>query len=126
MSKFQSFIMFCTVGALSALIDLVFLYIGVDVLHVPLLISATVSFSFASINGYFLNQKLTFKKQGSASFFQYFKYLFVSVIGLLFTLILLHIFTNIFNIYYLISKMITIIVVVFWNYTANILWVFKK
>lgn len=125
-SKTQKFILFCFVGAISVFIDLSLLYIGVSILHWYLYIVATFSFSVSSINGYFLNRKLTFKDSSKVNFVQYLKFFLISAIGLGLTLILLYIFTHIFLFYYLYAKIITIVLVVFWNYFANTLWTFKK
>lgn len=126
MYKLKNFILFCAVGATSSLIDISLLYIGVDFLHIPLLISATFSFILASTNGYLLNQKFTFKHSLSPNFKQYMKFFVVSLVGLGLTLVLLHILTNTFNMYYMHAKIITVLLVVFWNYSISTLWAFKN
>jgi len=114
------------VGAVSTLIDLFLLYIGVNILGLNLLISATLSFSIASVNGYLLNQSLTFKRSKKASFTQYIQFLMVSFVGLALTIILLYFFTGCLHMYYIIAKLVTVLIVVFWNYFANIIWTFKE
>lgn len=126
MAKLQNFILFCLVGGTSALIDMSLLYASVEFFNIPLLLAATLSFSVASINGYVLNQKFTFKNEKNVSFSQYLMFLTVSLAGLGLTLALLHMLTNIVGLHYLIAKIITIAIVVFWNYFANTLWTFKK
>ena len=46
-------------------------------------------------------------------------FILISTIGLGFTEILLYLFTDIFGIYYLISKIIAAIIVLFWNFIAR-------
>lgn len=46
-------------------------------------------------------------------------FLIISTIGLVFTEILLYFFTDILGLYYLISKIIAAIIVLFWNFIAR-------
>lgn len=46
-------------------------------------------------------------------------FLLISAIGLVFTEILLWLFTDVFGLYYLISKVISAIIVMFWNFIAR-------
>lgn len=46
-------------------------------------------------------------------------FILISTIGLGFTEILLYLFTDIFGIYYLISKVIAAVIVLFWNFLAR-------
>ena len=46
-------------------------------------------------------------------------FLLISTIGLVFTEILLYLFTDILGLYYLISKIIAAIIVLFWNFIAR-------
>lgn len=124
-SKVARFVTFCLIGATSSAIDISLLWVGVSILNLNLFLAATLSFGVASVNAYVLNHKITFKS-GPTSFTKYLQFLIVSVIGLLLTLILLHIFTEYLNMYYLFAKIITVVLVVFWNYFANVLWTFKQ
>lgn len=124
--KSSRFILFCVVGATSSMIDMAGLYAGVDILHLNLYLAATLSFALASVNGYYLNQRLTFKSSERATLRQYLQFLLISVVGLGLTIFLLHAFTAYAGLHYLIAKIITIILVVFWNYFANVFWTFRK
>jgi len=46
-------------------------------------------------------------------------FLAISALGLVFTEILLWLFTDVFGLYYLISKVIAAIIVMFWNFIAR-------
>ena len=46
-------------------------------------------------------------------------FLLISAIGLVFTEILLWLFTDVLGLYYLISKVIVAIIVMFWNFIAR-------
>lgn len=122
-----NFFIFCFVGIISTLIDICLLYIGVEFFNLKVLISATLSFIVASINGYILNKKITFKHDKTpTNGKQYLQFLFVSIIGLIFTLVFMYTFVELLNIFYIYAKIITVILVVFWNYNGNLFWTFKK
>ncbi len=122
--KSSRFVAFCLVGGTNSAVDIFFLYVGVSLANLPLFIAASISFVLASLNGYLLNQKLMFKNSAKSTK-KYFQYLAVSIVGLLLTLALLHVFTAYLMIHYLIAKVITIILVVFWNYFINAFWTFR-
>jgi putative flippase GtrA len=119
-------LIFCMVGAVSAAIDIALLYFFVETVGLPLLVSATIALFAASINGYILNKLFTFKDSSKRVKTQYILYLAVSIGGLLLTLALLTLFTELFAVYYLHAKLITIIMVTAWNYILNHYFVFKE
>jgi putative flippase GtrA len=122
--KSNRFVLFCIVGAISSLIDIALLYVGVSVLHLHLFVAATLSFALASVNGYMLNRLMTFKT-ARASTAQYLQYLLVSIVGLGLTLLFMHVLTAYLLLHYLLAKIVTIVLVVFWNYFANAFWTFR-
>lgn len=111
-------------GGISTIIDILLLYVGFNIFGINLYISAVFSFCIASVNGYLLNQNITFDKN-TGGFVNYIKFLGVSIVGLILTIVLLYFFTTILSIHYLLSKIITVLIVVFWNYFANSVWTFK-
>jgi dolichol-phosphate mannosyltransferase len=121
---FGKFAIFCMVGAVSTLIDISLLYALVEFASLPVLLSATISLTVASINGYILNKRLTFKDHSTRYARQYISYLFVSCIGLLLTLGILAIGIHIFNMHYLFAKIIAVVLVTSWNFSVNYLLVF--
>ncbi len=123
--KNSRFVRFCIVGGISSMIDVSLLFVLVEFLGIPLLPAATTSFAVSSINGYLMNRSLTFGSKTSASAGQYLQFLTISTVGLGLTLILLHGFTAYLHLHYLIAKILTIGIVVFWNYRANSRWTFK-
>ena len=53
-------------------------------------------------------------------------FLLISTIGLIFTEILLYFFTDVCGIYYLLSKIISAIIVLFWNFIARRVMLYGK
>jgi putative flippase GtrA len=46
-------------------------------------------------------------------------FILISTIGLVFTEVLLYLFTDVLGLYYLVSKIIAAIIVLFWNFIAR-------
>lgn len=46
-------------------------------------------------------------------------FILISTIGLVFTEVLLYLFTDVLGLYYLVSKIISAIIVLFWNFIAR-------
>ncbi|MDD5769716.1 MAG: GtrA family protein [Candidatus Gracilibacteria bacterium] len=118
------FIKYSIVGVSSTLVDLVFLYIFVDIFKINLYFGVVFSFLLAVINGFILNKIWTFQNKSNKYKRQFAKFLLVSIIGLFLTLILMYIFVDFLNVYYLFSKVFTSIIVLFWNYFGNRFWTF--
>ena len=119
LNKFGPFIKYCIVGASGTFVDLTSLYIFVEHLHLPLLLAVTLSFLLAVINNFILNKIWTFKNKSKNYRKLFIKFLIVSVIGLLLTLLCMHILVNQLEIWYMLSKLITSGIVLTWNFLAH-------
>ena len=126
MQLFRKFVLFCFVGGISSLIDLAVLITLVELLSMPVLFAAGVGVLVASVNGYILNRVLTFKNRSQRIAGQYIAYLLVSIVGLLLTLLCMHMFIEYLQLHYIVAKLITIVLVTSWNFTINHLFVFKE
>jgi dolichyl-phosphate beta-glucosyltransferase len=118
-------IKFLIVGITSTIIDLVFLYIFVDILSISLFIWVILAFLLAVINWFTWNKMWTFKDKSTKYKRQFTKFLFVSIWGLILTLLFMYIFTISLWIYYILSKLLTSAIVVIWNFLWNKYWTFK-
>lgn len=118
-------IKFLIVWSTSTLVDLIFLYIFVDIMNIPLFISVILSFLLAVINWFLLNKLWTFKDKSIKYKRQFTKFLFVSSWWLILTLCLMYFFSILFWIHYLIAKLLTSTIVVIWNFLWNKYWTFK-
>ena len=111
---------FGVVGVVATLIDFIFLYIFRDLCNFSLLISNTLSFSISVIYNYLASMMFVFdvdKSKNSKKTFVLF--VVFSVIGLIINNILMYIFTNIISLYYLISKVISTIFVMIFNFVTR-------
>ncbi|MFC2084971.1 GtrA family protein [Bacteroidota bacterium] len=105
------------VGGTAFLVDITFLYILTEFLHIYYLISATISFIFGSTTNYILSTAWVFQNRTLKSKWMEFTiFVIIGSIGLLLNLFFLWFFTEIFHIYYILSKVIATIIVFFWNF----------
>ena len=122
----HSFVVFCFVGAISSLIDLGILYGLVEFFAFSVYVAATLSFTISSLNGYILNKLITFKDTSNKVKRQYVSYVLVNLIGLGLTLMLLTLFIQVFGLYYMHAKILTLAIVVLWNFGGSRAFVFKN
>jgi putative flippase GtrA len=115
------------VGMSGTVIDLLFLYILVDMLSIDVMYAVMISFVLAVTNNFIFNKIWTFKDSVNDDLYhiKYLKFMIISIIGLLFTTILMFILNKIFMLWYMLAKVIISIVVLLWNYYANKNWTFK-
>lgn len=108
------------VGGTAFAVDFFFLYFFSDICHIHYLISGILSFIISVMVNYWMSTQWVFNQDGSNNRFMEFNmFLLISTIGLVFTEILLWFFTDIMGMYYLISKIIAAVIVLFWNFLAR-------
>lgn len=121
----QKIIKFCIAGVISAIIDIGILSILVELFSTPILTANTISFLIAVINSYFINKYWTWKDFSKNHKSQFSKFFIISTIGLIMNLFLMSLALS-FNLWYLLAKVIIILIVAIWNFTANHLWTFSE
>ncbi len=134
----RQLIKFCIVGASSTVIDKGIFWLLLNAFPlVPWWVMQSISFCFGVSNGFFWNQRWTFRahKQG-ATRSQYSKFFLTNVIGLGINLLItkgfLFLFTGKFihvvnpdKKTVLIASLCAVPIVVVWNFGASRLWTFK-
>lgn len=123
--KQPQLIKYSIVGISGTLVDLITLFILFDVFKVNLYISVTIAFLLAVLNNYIFNKSWTFQIKTNKNKKFFIKFLSVSIIGLILSLFLMHVFTFILGFWYLLSKILTSSIVIAWNFLANKYWTFK-
>ncbi len=121
----HQFFKYATIGATATIIDLSGLYIFVEYANFSVIPAAVLSFLIANITSFLLNKNWTFQNTSKNYRKQYIKFLIVSLGGLLLTVGFMSVFVNIFKIWYMLAKILTSLVVMFWNFLGNKLWTFK-
>lgn len=108
------------VGGTAFVVDFFFLYFFSDICGIYYLISGVLSFIISVLVNYLMSTKWVFNQDNiDNKVLEFNLFLLISAIGLVFTEILLWLFTDIFGMYYLISKIIAVIIVMFWNFIAR-------
>ncbi len=108
------------VGGTAFVVDFFFLYFFSDICGIYYLISAVFSFIISVLVNYFMSTKWVFNQNNIQNkVLEFNLFIIISTIGLGFTEILLFVFTDIIGMYYLISKIISAIIVLFWNFLAR-------
>lgn len=117
---FLQFFRFIFVGGTAFLIDFSIYFSLVHFFNVNYLISAAIAFFISVLANYYLSTSWVFNQsQIENRAIEFNLFLAISFVGLIFTEILLYIFTDIFSINYLLSKIIASILVLFWNFSAR-------
>lgn len=108
------------VGGTAFAVDFFFLYFFSDICHIHYLISGILSFIISVMVNYWMSTRWVFNQDSSENrLLEFNMFLVISTIGLVFTEILLWFFTDILGMYYLISKIIAAVIVLFWNFLAR-------
>ena len=120
------FMRYIFVGGFAFVVDYFLLYICTELGRLHYLLSATLSFVVGLIVNYILSTKWIFTKSKiSSTTIEFFVYGIIGVIGLILTDILLYIFTDLMHIHYMISKIITAVIVMIWNFIGRRTILFK-
>ena len=125
----RKFIKFGMVGVLNTGFDFG-VYIGLTRL-IPFfgthyVVANTISYSLATVNSFFINKNWTFRDKEGKFLKQYPKFLLIQLIGLIIANIIIHIGVEVFGLYDIIAKVLSVIVTMFWNFFLNQRLVFNK
>lgn len=115
------------VGGFAFLVDFGTLYILTEYFHIYYLVSAGIAFIFGLIINYLLSVKWVFNNRAMENrWWEFLLFAIIGLVGLGLNELFLWILTDIFLIYYLISKLITTFIVYFWNFFARKVLLFSK
>jgi putative flippase GtrA len=115
------------VGGFAFLIDFGTLYILTEYFAVHYLISAAIAFILGLITNYVISVKWVFNSRILKNrWLEFFLFTLIGLVGLGLNELFLWILTDIFLIYYLLSKIITTVIVYLWNFFARKFLLFNK
>lgn len=115
------------VGAIAFVVDFGGLWALTDLLRIPYLWSAAISFILGLITNYILSTIWVFKEKRFDSYLLEFSiFAIIGLIGLVFNEIIIFVSTDLLGFYYLIGKIVSTIVVFFWNFFARKIALFQK
>lgn len=127
LSKILKFVKYFIVGGIAAIVNLIIFFIFAKVMRYNYFAIGALAFIVATIVNYILSIKYVFK---SGIRFGKHKELFwiyvVSIIGLIENEIILYLFASLLHIEIMISQIIAVGAVFFWNYIARNSFVFRS
>ena len=119
-SFYIQFFRYIFVGGTAFVVDFGFLYFFSDICGIYYLISAILSFIISVLVNYIMSTKWVFNQENIDNrLIEFNLFILISTIGLVFTEVLLYLFTDVLGLYYLVSKIIAAIIVLFWNFIAR-------
>lgn len=121
----RQFLSFVVIGGGCTLIQYIILYGLTEFLGVAPVISSSIGYALSAILNYLLNRRLTFssERKHSESVPRFFA---ISVAGLIINAAIIYLFQTLGGVHYLIAQIISTIIVLFWNFSANRAWTFNK
>lgn len=123
----KRFVKFAVVGLIGAIVHLGMLYILTEFLSVYYILSSAIGFVFANMATFVLNKTWTFEEHIYHKIFnKYTKFLSISLIAFGINLSCLYLFTELFNLYYVISQVLAIFISLWINFFGNHVWTFKN
>jgi len=125
--RFISLVKFGLTGSSGLLIDFSLTWLFKDELHVNKFIANGIGFSAAVLSNYFINRYWTFNERNRVQVKRQLpSFIAVSLIGLLLNSCFIYIFNELLLLNFYVSKAIAVVLVFFWNFTANYFFVFKS
>jgi len=120
------FLRYVFVGGAAFIVDFFSLFLLTDYFGIYYIISAALAFSLGLVTNYLLSIKWVFNQRNiDNKTIEFSLFAFIGIIGLGLNEIFIWFFTSKLSIYYMISKIITAIIILFWNFFARKLTLFQ-
>lgn len=123
---FFKFLKFGVVGFSGLLLDFGVTYIAKEKLRWNKYIANSLGFLLASGSNYYLNRIWTFHSLDPEIGWQFSKFLFVAIVGLLLNNLIVYLLTDRVKLNFYIAKFGAIVLVFFWNFSVNYLYTFTR
>ncbi|MEK4360315.1 GtrA family protein [Paenibacillus sp. FSL M7-1455] len=120
-----NFFKYGIVGIIGTAIHTGVLAFAVEQLSFSPLFGTILGFVFSLITSYFLNLSWTFKLK-TKSKNSFVKYAIVCSLGLIINVLIMFVIVNLFELWYLIGQLVSILVVPLFNFVLSQIWVFTK
>lgn len=120
------FLRYVLVGGVAFIVDFGSLYILTDFIAIYYLISAAIAFTLGLMTNYLLSINWVFNRRTfDNKKFEFGLFAIIGIIGLILNEVFIWFFTAELGFYYLISKIISAIIILFWNFFARKLTLFR-
>jgi putative flippase GtrA len=113
------FVKYIIFAGIATIVDLGLLYLLTTYLVIHYLVSAIFSYFCGMITNYSLNKYLTFRNKNKRYIAQFGIFAVVALIGLGLNELILYIFTEFFELWYVYSKIISIGIVMIWSFFGH-------
>lgn len=116
------------VGGFSALADWATLYL-LESIGLHYLLATFFAFIVGLIANFILSKRLVFKiakARTKGQIGEFTGYAIIGIVGLVFTELLMYLFTDICGLYFMLSKIIATVIVLIWNFTARKFILYKN
>ncbi len=120
---FIQFFRYLFVGGFSAFIDIGSIFLLTNIFQINYLISAVLAFIFGIITNYFISTIWIFESKGNKKK-ELFTFITIGITGLLWNEVIIWSLVEKIRIYYLIAKLISTAIVLFWNFGMRKKFVF--
>lgn len=114
---FIQFFRYVFVGGIAFVADAGVLWLCSLKLHY--LVSAAAGFIFGLFVNFLLSKFFIFTEKKNSISMEFLVYAVIGAIGLLFTELLMYLFTDVMGVYFMLSKVITAVLVLIWNFIAR-------
>jgi putative flippase GtrA len=123
--KRRLFLGYFIIGGVATIIDMGLLFIFVEYFKIWYIYSSIMSFMIAAIFNFSMNKYFNFRNKSNKIFVQFVMFALVALVGVILNTILLYILVEFVKLWYMIAKIITAAIVLFWNYNINKRFTFK-
>ncbi|MGE4385808.1 MAG: GtrA family protein [Endomicrobiaceae bacterium] len=125
-NSYMQFIKYFFASAIALFVDITTLFLLTEYCQLYYLFSATISFLLGIFITYLFSKLYIFNKTSVKNkTLEFSIFLLIGVIGLLINNLFLYVFTEFFNVYYIFSKCIVVIITYLWNFFARKKFIFS-
>lgn len=121
----REFGLFGVVGGLATGLQYLIMAMLVQAFGIHPAPASAAGFSISAVANYALNYRLTFKSTKPHAACAP-RFAVVSISGLVLTFVLMLLFVDLLGIHYILSQLLTTLIVLFWNFLLNYAWSFRE
>ena len=125
MTVSQKLIRFCVVGVSTALLQGTLLFVGVELMRTDSTLASSVSFIIVVIFNYLMHYSWTFSEPAPHTK-TLSRYLIMITCGFLINGLVMYAGVTFYDWNYLLTQVLALIMVISWNFSAAVLWVFRS
>lgn len=116
----RKFLKFGIVGFSGIFVDFGFTWVFREKVNIHQLVANAIGFITASVSNYYLNRVWTFRSSNPEIAVEFTQFFVISLIGLIINTLILWLILKKMKINFYIAKAFAILVVMIWNFTANL------